>query len=37
MVLVSAVRPAALCESRSISGTGIDNAARRMARSVPNA
>ncbi len=37
MVLVSAVRPAALCESRSIIGTGIDNAARRMARSVPNA
>lgn len=37
MVLVSAVRPAALRESRSISGTGIDNAARRMARNVPNA
>ncbi|GAA3398156.1 hypothetical protein GCM10017752_60000 [Streptomyces roseoviridis] len=37
MVLVSAVRPAALRESRSISGTGIASAAPRMARSVVNA
>lgn len=37
MVLVSVVRPAALRDSRSISGIGIDRAARRMARSVVNA
>lgn len=37
MVLVSAVRPAALRDSRSISGTGIDRAAARIARRVPKA
>lgn len=37
MVLVSAVRPAALRDSRSIRGTGIDSAAARIARSVPKA
>lgn len=37
MVLVSAVRPAALRERRSISGTGIASAAPRIARRVMNA
>lgn len=37
MVLVSAVRPAALRERRSIAGTGSRRAPRRMARSVANA
>jgi len=37
MVLVSAVRPAAVRESRSIRGNGIDSAASRIARSVPKA
>lgn len=34
---VSTVRPAALRDSRSISGTGIDSAAARIASSVPKA
>lgn len=37
MVLVSAVRPAGVRERRSITGTGSDRAAPRMARSVPKA
>lgn len=37
MVLVSTVRPTGVRESRSISGTGSDRAAPRMARSVPKA
>lgn len=36
-MLVRAVRPTALRDSRSISGTGIDSAAARIARSVPKA
>jgi hypothetical protein len=37
MVLVSAVRPGGLCDSRSISGIGIARAAPRIARSTPKA
>lgn len=37
MVLVSTVRPAGVRESRSMSGTGRERAAPRMARRVPKA
>jgi hypothetical protein len=37
MVLVSAARPAAERESRSITGTGMARAPARIASSVPNA
>jgi hypothetical protein len=37
MVLVSAVRPGELLESRSIIGIGMERAAPRIARSTPKA
>ncbi len=37
MVLVSTARPGAVRDSRSMTGTGSDRAAPRMARSVPKA